>query len=177
MEINLLDDLNSRPAKRRKVDVILPQETELDRLFIATLESAKDDKKKTLKLFGPVRVETTRRKVTVHGMCKNAGKISATAGAGAYWGLKAGRNTSVRVCGTQNNARAELTAVITALQMGPADESLEISSRSEYAIRAAKYHAFKNDVRGWRCPNGDLLKVLSTLIKERIAPVHFIHLK
>ncbi|KAF8203379.1 hypothetical protein K438DRAFT_1580669, partial [Mycena galopus ATCC 62051] len=61
--------------------------------------------------------------------------------------------------------------------MAPADESLEISSRSEYAIRGAKYHAFKNEVRGWRCPNGDLLKILSTLIKERIAPVHFIHIK
>jgi ribonuclease HI len=61
--------------------------------------------------------------------------------------------------------------------MAPADESPEISSRSEYAIRAAKYRAFKNDARGWRCTNGDMQKILNSLIKERIAPVHFLHLK
>ncbi|KAJ7485569.1 hypothetical protein FB451DRAFT_945583, partial [Mycena latifolia] len=154
-----------------------PRDTELDRLLVSTLEAAKDEEKKCLALFGPVRIETSRVKVTVHGTCKNSGKLSATAGAGIYWGQDAKRNRAVRVWGTQNNARAELTAVISALQLAPADESLEISTRSEYAIRSAKFYSFKNDARGWRCPNGDLLKILSTLIKERIAPVHFLHIK
>ncbi|KAJ6555607.1 hypothetical protein DFH09DRAFT_923683, partial [Mycena vulgaris] len=122
-------------------------------------------------------METRRIRVTVHGTCKNAGKLSASAGAGIYWGPDAERNKAVRVWGTQNNARAELTAVIWALQLAHPDQSLEISTRSEYAIRGAKFHSFKNDARGWRCPNGDLLKIMTALIKERSAPVHFLHIK
>ncbi|KAJ7777672.1 hypothetical protein DFH07DRAFT_731163, partial [Mycena maculata] len=177
MVVNPRDGLNPWPSKKRKIEIELPRETELDLLFIATLEAGKDEKKKTLSLFGHVRAETDPIKVTVHGTCTNAGKFSAAAGAGIYWGPNAKRNRAIRAWGTQNNARSDLTAVISALQLAPAEQSLEISTRSEYAIRSAKYHAFQNDARGWRCPNGDLLKILSALIKERVAPVHFMHLK
>ncbi|KAJ6545273.1 hypothetical protein B0H19DRAFT_955811, partial [Mycena capillaripes] len=61
------------------------------------------------------------------------------AGAGTYWGPNAKRSKSLRVRGTQENARAELLAVISALQLAPAEQSLEISTRSQSAIRAAKY--------------------------------------
>ncbi|KAJ7081802.1 hypothetical protein B0H15DRAFT_786216, partial [Mycena belliarum] len=177
MTINLNDSLNTHRAKHRKIDVVLPQDTELDRLLVATLAAGKDEKKKALALFGPVLIETSRIKVTAHGSCKNAGKINAAAGAAIYWGPDAPRNKSIRVHGTQNNARADLTAVISALQYASADDSLEISTRSAYAIRAAKYYAFNNDARGWRCANGDLLKTMGSLIKERSAPVHFLHIK
>ncbi|KAJ7246143.1 hypothetical protein B0H12DRAFT_1306483, partial [Mycena haematopus] len=177
MEINLKENRNLRPAKKRKVDVVLPDETELDRLFIATLEAGKDEKKKCLALFGPVRIVTDRLKVTVHGSAANVGKISAAAGTGTYWGPNAKRNRASRVWGEQDNMRAELGAVISALQMAPADQSLEISTRSQLAIRSAKYYSFKNDARGWTGKNGDMLKILTSLIKERIAPVHFLHIK
>ncbi|KAJ7143905.1 hypothetical protein C8R44DRAFT_601909, partial [Mycena epipterygia] len=177
MEINLQDNLDARRPKRRKIDVVFPQDTELDRLLIATLAAGKDEKKKCLSLFGPVCAETNRVKVTVHGTCTNAGKISAAAGAGIYWGPNANRNRAMRIWGTQTNARADLVAVIVALQLSLPEESLEISTRSEYAIRSAKYYAFKNNARGWRCANGDLLKAMSDLIKERVAPVHFLHIK
>ncbi|KAJ7145580.1 hypothetical protein C8R44DRAFT_599644, partial [Mycena epipterygia] len=38
-------------------------------------------------------------------------------------------------------------------------------------------HSSKNEACGWRCANGDLLKVLITLIRRRTAPVHFSYIK
>ncbi|KAJ7483589.1 hypothetical protein FB451DRAFT_1170179 [Mycena latifolia] len=120
--INLKEDLGAHHSKRREIQVDFLQDTELDRLLIATPESAKDEKKKKcLALFSPVRVES----------------------------------------------RSQCMAPV----------KMQISTRSEYAIRAAKFYSFKNDARGWRCPNGDLLKIVSKLIKERTAPVHFLHIK
>jgi hypothetical protein len=46
MDIDLNEIVNSHRAKRRKIDVAIPEDTKLDRLFIATLEAAKDEKKK-----------------------------------------------------------------------------------------------------------------------------------
>ncbi|KAJ7447713.1 hypothetical protein FB451DRAFT_975472, partial [Mycena latifolia] len=115
--------------------------------------------------------------ITVHGMCKNSGKSTATAGAMAYWGLNARLNSLARVHGSQTNARAELLAVILALEVAPTFKSVVICTRSEYAIRSAVYYAAQNDACGWRCVNGDLLKVLLALIKIRSAPVHFSHIK
>ncbi|KAJ6478783.1 hypothetical protein C8R47DRAFT_1074816 [Mycena vitilis] len=103
MEINLNENLNLRRTKKRKVEVVLPKDTDLDRLFIATLDAGKDEKKKSLSLFGPVKVVTDRMKVMVHGICTNTGKISAAAGVGSYWGPNSTRNRSVRVWGTQDN--------------------------------------------------------------------------
>ncbi|KAJ6554686.1 hypothetical protein B0H19DRAFT_948311 [Mycena capillaripes] len=63
--------------------------------------------------------------------------MSWAAGAGTCWGLNTKCNKSVRVWGKQDNLRAELLAVILALQMTSADQSLEISTCSQFAIRAA----------------------------------------
>ncbi|KAJ6583250.1 hypothetical protein B0H10DRAFT_1765527, partial [Mycena sp. CBHHK59/15] len=67
-------------------------------------------------------------------------------------------NKSARVYGNQTSPRAELLAVILALQSAPTFKSIIIATRSEYAIRSATYYAAKNEACGWRCPNGDLLK-------------------
>ncbi|KAJ7767214.1 hypothetical protein B0H16DRAFT_1225318, partial [Mycena metata] len=155
----------------------LPDETELDKLFIATLAAGKDEQKKLLNLYGAVTSTTPRIKVTVHGVCINAGKNSASAAAATYWGPGARLNSRSRVYGSQTSARAELWAVILALEKCPGFKSMEISTRSEYAIRSVVYYAARNDACGWRCTNGDLLKVLIGLIKFRTAPVHFCHIK
>ncbi|KAJ7721809.1 hypothetical protein B0H16DRAFT_1335069, partial [Mycena metata] len=86
-------------------------------------------------------------------------------------------NSRSRVYGSQTSARAELWAVILALEKCAGFKSMEISTRSEYAIRSVVYYAARNDACGWRCTNGDLLKVLIGLIKFRTAPVHFCHIK
>ncbi|KAJ6607708.1 hypothetical protein B0H10DRAFT_1788058, partial [Mycena sp. CBHHK59/15] len=175
MDIDIQNSSFASARKKRKVDFSLPNETEMDKLFIATLESGKDNAKKLAALYGPIFVTSAPLKITVHGSCLNAGKITASAGASAYWGPNARRNKSARVYGSQTSPRAELLAVILALQSAPTAKSLIIATRSEYAIRSATYYAAKNDACGWRCANGDLLKVLIALIKIRTAPVHFSH--
>ncbi|KAJ6551212.1 hypothetical protein B0H19DRAFT_880889, partial [Mycena capillaripes] len=155
----------------------LPDETELDKLFISTLEAGKDEAKKLLALYGPVTSITTPLRVAVHGVCTNAGKISASAGAATYWGPNARLNAVSRVPGQQTGPRAELLAVILALQKAPVFKSIIISTRSHYAIQAAVYHAARNQACGWRDLNGDLKKILVLSIKARLAPVEFSFIK
>ncbi|KAJ7267673.1 hypothetical protein B0H12DRAFT_1003308, partial [Mycena haematopus] len=126
-----------------------------------------------LALYGAVSSVTEPLKVTVHGTCLNAGKISASAGAATYWGLRSKSNSAARVHGPQTSPRAELMAVILALENAPMFQSLIISTRSQYAIRSAVYYASRNEACGWRETNGDLTKILVSLIKVRSAPVHF----
>lgn len=161
--------------KRRKQEVTLPTETYLDKLLIETLQSATDECRKVVHLFGKVYHTTTTIKVAIQGLCRNAGKATATACAGAYWGANSRNNSTARVPGLQTNARAEVFAIIWALQNADPSHSLEISTRSEYAIRAAKYYVKQNEAQGWRCTNGDLLKCLNSLIKMRTAPLHLRH--
>ncbi|KAJ6610647.1 hypothetical protein B0H10DRAFT_2224808 [Mycena sp. CBHHK59/15] len=177
LDVDLQNSIFASPRKKRKLDFSLPDDTDLDKLFIATLEAGKDTAKKLTALYGPVLVVTAPLKITVHGTCLNAGKISAAAGAFAYWGPNARLNQMGRVYGTQTSPRAELLAVILAVKGAPTFKSIVISTRSEYAIRSVVYYAAKNDACGWRCINGDLLKVLVALIKIRMAPVQFCHIK
>lgn len=143
----------------------LPDKTELDRLYISTLAAGKDEDKKLLALYGPVLTVTPAMKVTVHGSCLNAGKISASAGAAAFWGPNSHLNKSARAWGKQTSPRAELLAVLIAIKTAPTHKSLEISTRSEYVIRSIVHYAARNDACGWRCENGDILKVILPLIK------------
>ncbi|KAJ7261385.1 hypothetical protein B0H12DRAFT_1002546, partial [Mycena haematopus] len=151
----------------------LPDDTELDELFIQTLAAGKDEAKKLRALYGPVLFVTTPLKVTIHGSCLNSGKILASAGSAAYWGQSARRNLSGRVWGSQTSPRAELLAAWLAIKNAPLFVSLEISTRSEYVIRSITHYAPMNDACGWRCTNGDILKRILALIKTRTAPLHF----
>ncbi|KAJ6597844.1 hypothetical protein B0H10DRAFT_1827009 [Mycena sp. CBHHK59/15] len=166
------------PSKKRKREnVVLPEETELDRLLIRTMKVGKDKSKKALQLFGQVLFNTNPVVVTICGVCKNAGKHTAQAGASAYFGHDSGLTRAVRVWGNQTNARADLVALLLAIQAAPKTKTLHISTRSEYAIMSVKYYAYRNDACGWKCPNGDVLKLIIQWIKCRSAPLHFIHVK
>ncbi|KAJ7900680.1 hypothetical protein B0H14DRAFT_2287675, partial [Mycena olivaceomarginata] len=156
---------------------VLPAETELDKLLISTIEAGKDDTQKSVKLFGPVVFVTNPVLVTISGVCKNAGKHTAHAGAAAFFGKNSGLNQRVRVWGKQDNARADLVALLIAIQAAPTTKSLTISTRSEYAIRSIKYYASRNSACGWKCPNGDILKIILEWIRSRTAPIHFVHIK
>ncbi|KAJ7307702.1 hypothetical protein DFH08DRAFT_720115, partial [Mycena albidolilacea] len=145
----------------------LPDSSDLEKLFIATLESGKDDAKKLRNLFDAISSVTPSVKVVVHGTCINAGKVTAAAAAATYWGPDGRLNTSTRLSGQQTSPRTELLAVILVLQRAPTFKSLEIHMRSQYAIRSAVYYAANNDACGWRNTNGDLSKVIVSLIKGR----------
>ncbi|KAJ6496388.1 hypothetical protein C8R45DRAFT_757547, partial [Mycena sanguinolenta] len=133
--------------------------------------------KKLRALYGPVLSVTTPMRVTIHGVCLNAGTISASTGAAAYWGPNARLNMSRRAWGSQTSARAELLAAWLAIKMAPVFRSLEISTRSQYVIRSITHYAATNNACGWRCANGDILKHILALIKYRTAPIHFCHIK
>ncbi|KAJ7802638.1 hypothetical protein B0H14DRAFT_3488276 [Mycena olivaceomarginata] len=59
VDASLLNLATRTPTRKRKrEEVLLPDETELDKLLIQTLEAGKDDSKKILELFGPVYFQT-----------------------------------------------------------------------------------------------------------------------
>ncbi|KAJ7455576.1 hypothetical protein FB451DRAFT_1184355 [Mycena latifolia] len=128
----------------------------------------KDEDKKLRALYGPVLAVTAPVKGTIHGACLNAGKTTASTGAAAYWGPNARLNTSANVWGNQTSPRAELMAVLLALKNAPTFKSLGLAQNMPFAA---------NDACGWRCANGDILKRILTLVRNRTAPLHFCHLK
>ncbi|KAJ7737794.1 hypothetical protein DFH07DRAFT_693167, partial [Mycena maculata] len=155
----------------------LPNETELDKILIETLAAGKDTTKKSFILFGSVLAVTTPTAVVICGYCKSSGKHTAQAGAAMFFGNNSALNNFVRVWGQQNNARADLVALLLAVQRAPKTKSLIISTRSEYAIRSITDYAYKNDACGWTCVNGDILKSITGWIQCRTAPIHFNHIK
>ncbi|KAJ6536235.1 hypothetical protein B0H19DRAFT_962986, partial [Mycena capillaripes] len=115
--------------------------------------------------------------VTICGYCKDSGKHSAQAGAAAFFGNHSSLNSHARVWGPQHNARADLVALLLAVQRAPKTRNLVISTRSEYAIHSIKDYAYKNDACGWTCVNGDILKLIIGWIRSRTAPLHLHHIK
>ncbi|KAJ7019132.1 hypothetical protein C8F04DRAFT_1198068 [Mycena alexandri] len=59
LDVGTLNRSFERPRKKAKIDVVLPAETPLDRLFITTLAAGKDYEKKLRALYGPVLNTTT----------------------------------------------------------------------------------------------------------------------
>ncbi|KAJ6629694.1 hypothetical protein B0H10DRAFT_1939668 [Mycena sp. CBHHK59/15] len=131
------------PYKKRKREVvILPDETELDKLVICTLAAGKDESKNTLSLFGPVFFTTEPVKVTLSGVCKNSRKHTAYAGAAAYLSrANSNLNRSARVWGTPTNAHADLVALLLALQAAPRKKSsLSLQDLSMLSGRSNTMH-------------------------------------
>ncbi|KAJ6579439.1 hypothetical protein B0H10DRAFT_2198671 [Mycena sp. CBHHK59/15] len=86
-----------RPRKRKREETSLAKDTELDKLLIQTLNVGKDEMGKKLWLYGPVHIDTPPVKIVIYGACKNAGKHTATEGAGVYFGFNSPKNCSLRV--------------------------------------------------------------------------------
>ncbi|KAJ6492264.1 hypothetical protein C8R45DRAFT_825763, partial [Mycena sanguinolenta] len=146
-------------------------------MLIETINKGKDEKTKLLKLFGAVTVDTDPVKIAIYGACRNAGRHTATAGAAIYFGPGSRQNSAVRIWGNQTNSRADLIALLLAIRSLPRRKTVQVSTRSEYAIRSIKYYAAGNDACGWTCPNGDVLKLIVQWIRARQAPIHFVHIK
>jgi hypothetical protein len=122
------------PRRRKREDVVLPDETELDKLLTQTLDAGKDKSKTGLNLFGSVYFNTNPVFVAICGVSKNAGRHTASAGSSAYFGQDSGLNRLVRVWGNPTNARADLIALLIALEAAPRTKTLRVSTRSEYTI-------------------------------------------
>ncbi|KAJ7603164.1 hypothetical protein FB45DRAFT_672219, partial [Roridomyces roridus] len=152
----------------------LPRESELDKLFVRTLESGKDKDKKRRAIYGPVLSNPSPLKLVVHGVCRHAGKANAKAAAAVFGGTNSRHNRGRPVHGKQTSARAELTAILLALTCTPGDRTLEVSTRSDYVVRSIAHNAAENQACGWRCQNGDILSSILECIRARTAPIHLL---
>ncbi|TDL21482.1 hypothetical protein BD410DRAFT_815295 [Rickenella mellea] len=107
----------------------------------------------------PVNGNSDTDVIYTDGSCKGNGKITAVAGIGVWWGENDTRNISERCPGDQTNNRAELIAIIRALESTPhSKRSLVIKTDSQYAINCLDVwiQGWKN--RGWRTADGGPVK-------------------
>ncbi|KAK3381768.1 ribonuclease H-like domain-containing protein [Podospora didyma] len=107
------------------------------------------------------------------GSSLNNGKRNAVAGVGVYFGEGDPRNISEPLVGNpQTNQRAELTAILRALQVVDTAQSIEIRTDSDYSRKCVTEWYRKWERNGWRTggkevKNQDLVKAIRELIEER----------
>ncbi|CAK3878867.1 Ribonuclease H [Lecanosticta acicola] len=115
----------------------------------------------------PIRIYTD-------GSSLGNGQVGSMAGVGVYFGSGDMRNISEPLQGSkQTNQRAELTAIIRALEISPKDRKIVIVSDSKYSIDCVTnwFHNWQRN--GWvnssRKPveNKDLIQKIIDMLEER----------
>ncbi|KAG8160318.1 hypothetical protein KVR01_009854 [Diaporthe batatas] len=107
------------------------------------------------------------------GSTLSNGQTGAVAGVGVFFGDGDPRNISERLSGTpQTNQRAELTAILRALETVPLDQGVMIWSDSMYAINCVTEWFVKWEKNGWKTHKGqvqnrDLVEAVLVKIRER----------
>ncbi|KUI67792.1 Ribonuclease H [Cytospora mali] len=103
------------------------------------------------------------------------GQNGAVAGVGVFFGDGDPRNISERLSGSpQTNQRAELTAILRALETVPVTQGVMIWSDSMYAINCVTEWFVKWEKNGWKTHKGqvqnrDLVEAVLVKIREREA--------
>jgi ribonuclease HI len=115
----------------------------------------------------PVRIYTD-------GSSLANGQAGAVGGVGVYFGPGDRRNISEHLAGSkQTNQRAELTAILRALEVAPKDRKIVILSDSNYAIKCSNEWFIKWRANNWlnaaRKPveNKDLIQKIIENLEER----------
>lgn len=121
------------------------------------------------------------------GACKGNGQVGSVAGVGVWWGWNDSRNIAERCPGDQTNNRAELIAIVRALETAPLSQRpLMIKTDSKYSIQCFESWFPKWSANGFRTANGqsvknaELIKYLAALLyaRERAGPkVMFKHVR
>lgn len=87
------------------------------------------------------------------------GKAGARAGVGVFFGNGDPRNVSERLAGEpQTNQRAELMAMLRALEACPTDKTVKIVSDSQYSINCVTQWAASWKKKGWMTATGEPVK-------------------
>ncbi|RKP08744.1 ribonuclease H-like domain-containing protein [Thamnocephalis sphaerospora] len=114
----------------------------------------------------------------------NNGTTRACAGIGVFFGPNDERNLSEPLPGpTQTNQRAEITAVIRALETAGDARPVEIRTDSAYVVNAARTWIRNWKQRNWRKSDGkavlneDLFRRMDSLLMTRQKPVTFTHVR
>ncbi|CAK5264469.1 unnamed protein product [Mycena citricolor] len=125
--------------------------------------------------------------VYTDGACKGNGKPGSVAGVGVWWGPSDPRNIAERCPGDQTNNRAELIAIVRALEETPISKKpLLIRSDSVYSIKC-----LGEWLPGWvrnnwtsslgeSVKNKEIIRYIATLLNARALKgqkVHFEHVK
>ncbi|UNI20317.1 Ribonuclease H [Purpureocillium takamizusanense] len=87
------------------------------------------------------------------------GKAGSRAGVGVFFGDGDPRNVSERLPGEpQTNQRAELMAILRALQIAPVTQPVQIVSDSQYSINCVTQWAPGWKRKGWMTASGEMVK-------------------
>ncbi|KAJ1734091.1 hypothetical protein LPJ61_001248 [Coemansia biformis] len=128
----------------------------------------------------------TRDGIVVYtdGASAKNGQRGAHAGVGVYFGSGDRRNVSERLCGPrQTNQRAELTAIVRAVQIADPAKGLHICTDSMYSIKCLTAWFPRWESHGWKSSAGapvenqDLVKEALGLIRSRAGAVRFTHVR
>ncbi|KAG7286842.1 hypothetical protein NEMBOFW57_009159 [Staphylotrichum longicolle] len=124
------------------------------------------------------KLANTRNGVVVvytDGSSLGNGRAGATAGVGVYFGASDPRNISERLVGEpQTNQRAELTAILRALETIDLGQDLEIRTDSKYSIQCVTEWYINWEKNGWKTRTGpvknqDLVQLVRDKLEEREA--------
>lgn len=87
------------------------------------------------------------------------GKTGSRAGVGVFFGDGDPRNVSERLDGEpQTNQRAELMAMLRALQIAPTAQTVQINSDSQYSINCVTQWAIGWKMKDWMTATGEKVK-------------------
>ncbi|KAG5985273.1 hypothetical protein E4U55_007375 [Claviceps digitariae] len=87
------------------------------------------------------------------------GRTGSRAGVGVYFGDADARNVSERLVGDpQTNQRAELMAMLRALEIAPLGQTVQIISDSQYSIKCLTEWALGWKSKGWKTATGEDVK-------------------
>ncbi|KAK9417486.1 putative RNase H type-1 domain-containing protein [Seiridium unicorne] len=114
--------------------------------------------------------------VYTDGSSRGNGKVGAAAGVGVWFGEDDPRNISERLEGDpQTNQRAELTAILRALQKVSVDQDIRIFTDSQYSISCVTEWYRNWEKKRWKTTgnadvkNKDLVQAIRTKIEDRDA--------
>lgn len=121
---------------------------------------------------GPIRDAPVR--IYTDGSALSNGQENSFGGVGVYFGPLDRRNISEPLTGTkQTNQRAELTAILRALEVAPRDRKIIILSDSQYAIKCCTEWFQKWRSNNWLnasnkpVENKDLVSKIVDMLEER----------
>lgn len=120
---------------------------------------------KTRKTTRPSKAESSKNpddgilRIYTDGSSLANGKEGSRAGLGVFFGDGDPRNISERLHGEpQTNQRAELMAMLRALQTVPLEQKVQIYSDSQYSINCVTQWALGWKKKGWRTATGEEVK-------------------
>ncbi|KAL1887743.1 hypothetical protein Cpir12675_006431 [Ceratocystis pirilliformis] len=97
--------------------------------------------------------------VYTDGSSRGNGRVTAAAGVGVFFGYNDPKNVSARLAGEpQTNQRAELTAILFALQRVPHNQKILIITDSQYSIKCATVWAAGWKRKNWMTASGEEVK-------------------